>query len=224
MMRAWGNRADTAVIDEPLYAHYLHATAADHPAADEVIAAGETDWRIVVQHLSNAAPDGKPIFYQKHMTHHFLAHMSRDWLGSLSNCFLIRDPRDVIVSYIKKNHDPTIEDLGFPQQVEIFDLVRNRTGAIPPVIDAADVLEDPRRTLTLLCEALGVEFSERMLSWPTGLRDTDGVWAKHWYTEVANSTGFRAPAITHHDVPNRLKSVYAACREIYERLAEFRLR
>ena len=223
-MRAWGNRADTAVIDEPLYAHYLHATGADHPAADEVIAAGETDWRIVVQHLTTGAPRGKPIFYQKHMTHHFLAQVSRDWLASLSNCFLIREPRDVIASYIKKNHDPTAEDLGFPQQVEIFDFVRKRTGAIPPVIDAADVLEDPRRTLTLLCETLGVEFSETMLSWPPGLRDTDGVWAKHWYTEVASSSGFRAPAVTHHDVPKRLKSVYAACREIYERLAEFRLR
>ena len=224
MMRAWGNRADTAVIDEPLYAHYLRATGADHPAADEVIATGETDWRKVVQNLIAAAPDEKPIFYQKHMTHHFLAHMSRDWLGSLSNCFLIREPRDVIVSYIKKNHDPTIEDLGFPQQVAIFDFVRNRTGAIPPVIDAADVLEDPRRTLALLCDALGVEFSEAMLSWPPGLRDTDGVWARHWYTEVASTSGFRAPAITQHDVPRRLQSLYATCREIYERLAEYRLR
>ncbi len=223
-MRAWGNRPDTTVIDEPLYAHYLQATGADHPAAAEVIAAGETDWRKVVGHLTSAVPAGKPIFYQKHMTHHFLAHMSRDWLASLSNCFLVRDPRDVIASYIRKNHDPTVEDLGFRQQAEIFEFERARTRTIPPVIDAGDVLENPRRTLTLLCQALGVEFSDAMLSWPPGLRETDGIWAKHWYTEVASSTGFRRPGITSHDVPKRLEPVYATCREIYERLAEYRLR
>lgn len=224
MMRAWGNRPDTAVVDEPFYAHYLQVTGADHPAADEVIAAGETDWRKIVQYLTTSAPEAKPIFYQKQMTHHFLPHMSRDWLASVTNCFLIREPRDVIASYMKKNHDPSIEDLGFPQQAEIFDLVRRQTGARPPVIDADDVLADPRRTLTLLCDAVGVEFSDAMLCWAPGLRQTDGVWARHWYTEVASSTGFRPPAVTHEEVPKRLASVYNACREIYDRLAEHRLR
>ena len=223
-MRAWGNRPDTAVIDEPFYAHYLQVTGADHPAAEEVIAAGETDWRAVVRQLTGDVPGGKPIFYQKQMTHHFLPHMSRDWLAAVTNCFLIREPRDVIASYMKKNYEPSVEDIGFPQQAEIFDLVRTQTGATPPVIDAEDVLKNPRRTLTLLCEALGVEFSDAMLSWPAGLRETDGVWAKHWYTEVANSTGFRSPAASHAEVPKRLESVYGTCREIYERLAEHRLR
>ena len=224
MMRSWGNRPDTAVVDEPFYAHYLKVTGAGHPGADEVIAAGEADWRKVVQQLVGDAPGGKPIFYQKQMTHHMLPNIERDWLRSVTNCFLIRDPDRVIASYIKKNREPSIEDVGFVQQGEIFDLVREQTGATPLVIDAEDVLENPRRTLTLLCEAVGVEFTDAMLSWPPGLRETDGVWAKHWYTEVANSTGFRPPATTHAEVPKRLESVYGTCREIYERLAEHRLR
>ena len=224
MMRAWGNRADTAVVDEPFYAHYLKVTGADHPAAHEVIAAGEADWRKVVEQLTGDAPGGKAIFYQKQMTHHFLPHMSRDWLRSLTNCFLIRDPRDVIASYIKKNHDPTVEDLGFAQQAEIFDFVRAQTGAMPPIVDAHDVLENPRRTLTLLCEAVGVEFSAAMLSWPPGLRATDGVWAKHWYTEVATSTGFRRATPRHAEVPTHLERVYETSRAIYDRLAAERLR
>jgi hypothetical protein len=33
MMRAWGNRADPVVIDEPLYAYYLKMTGIEHPGA-----------------------------------------------------------------------------------------------------------------------------------------------------------------------------------------------
>src|SRR5207248_8392823 len=158
MMRAWGNRADTFVVDEPLYVHYLKATGKNHPGAQEIIAAGETDWRKVVSHLTKEPlPSGKRIFFQKHMTHHLLPEIDREWLGAVTNCFLIRDPREVIGSYIKKREVSAVEDLGFVQQAEIFDFVRARTNAVPPVIDAKDVLENPEQMLRLLCEAVGVE-------------------------------------------------------------------
>ena len=190
MMRAWGNRADTVVVDEPLYAFYLKATGKKHPLMEEVVASGETDWRKVVAGLTTAIPQDKAIFYQKQMTHHLLPELRRDWLGALTNCFLIRDPAEVIASYVKKNDDPELEDLGFVQQAEIFDWAREDSRSIPPVIDARDVLRDPARMLRLLCEAIGVEFEAAMLNWPPGLRATDGVWAKYWYGEVARSTGF----------------------------------
>ncbi|HYJ07059.1 MAG TPA: hypothetical protein VEX43_18155 [Chthoniobacterales bacterium] len=224
MMRSWGNRPDTFVCDEPFYAHYLQATRHDHPGADEVIANGETDWRKVVARLSGDVPEGKRIFYQKQMTHHLLPGMDRVWLGAVTNCFLIRDPAEVIASYIKKNNDPTLADIGFVQQEDIFDCVCDRTGAIPPVVDAHDVLENPEKTLRLLCEAVGVEFMEAMLSWPPGLRETDGIWAKHWYGEVAKSTGFRKPPHREREpVPERLRAVYELSRECYVRLYEYRL-
>ncbi|CAN5693531.1 branched chain amino acid aminotransferase [soil metagenome] len=223
MMRAWENRTDTLVVDEPFYACYLQATGLDHPGAAEVIAAGETKRENVVMRLLAPPPAGKQIIYQKQMTHHLLPEISRDWLGEVTNCFLIRDPREVITSYIRKNRDPAPEDVGYPQQVEIFEWVRAHTGGTPPVIDARDVLENPERVLRLLCEALGVEFSARMLSWPPGLRESDGVWAKHWYAEVANSTGFRSYAKKDEEVPSRLRGVYEECRALYEQLHPFRL-
>jgi hypothetical protein len=180
MMRSWGNRPDTFVCDEPFYASYLRDTGRAHPRADEVIAHGETDSRKVIAQLTGPAPDGKPIYYQKQMTHHLLPGIDRSWLARVTNCFLIRDPAEVIISYIKKNNDPTLEDIGFVRQAEIFDWVCARTGAVPPVVDARDVLENPERILKLLCGAVGVEFTEAMLSWPPGLRESDGIWAKHW--------------------------------------------
>lgn len=225
MMRAWGNRADTMVVDEPLYAFYLKATRKSHPVAEEVIAAGETDWRKVVADLTGSRPKGPSrILYQKQMTHHLLPELGRDWLANLTNCFLIRDPAEVIASYIRKNDNPTLEDIGFMQQAEIFDWVRERSGVVPPVIDARDVLQDPERMLRLLCEAVGVEFDPAMLSWEPGLRVTDGVWAKHWYGEVAKSTGFEPYRQRPAEVPERLREIEARCRESYDRLYQYRRR
>jgi len=179
MMRAWGNRVDTVVIDEPFYAYYLEKTGKKHSDASEIIAGGETDWpKIVASLRTESIPSGKRIFFQKQMTHHLLPEVDREWIVDLTNCFLIRDPREVILSYIKKNPEPTLEDLGYVQQQKIFQFVHKQTNSVPVVIDARDVLEDPERTLRILCDAIGVPFDVAMLSWPPGLRDSDGIWAK----------------------------------------------
>ena len=224
MMRSWGSRSDTFVCDEPFYAHYLQVTRRSHPGADEVIANGETDWRRVVQYLTGSIPQQKRIFYQKQMTHHLLPQIDRAWLRLVTNCFLIRDPREVIISYLKKNDELNLEDIGFVQQLEIFNWVREQTGTIPAVIDARDVLENPRRILMLLCESVGVGFSEAMLSWTPGLHETDGIWAKHWYNEVLTSTAFRKPSARNAEpVPERVRDVYEKAREFYEQLYQHRL-
>jgi hypothetical protein len=223
MMRAWGNRQDTFVIDEPFYAYYLHATGKQHPGGNEVIAMGETDWRKVVGRLTGPVPNGRRIFFQKQMTHHLLPGIDREWLGKVTNCFLIRDPREVIASYVKKREEAVLEDLGFVQQMEIFDFICARTNTVPAIVDARDVLENPERTLRLLCDAVGVEFRESMLSWAPGVRETDGIWAKYWYAEVVRSTSFRPYRNRDHDVPERFGAIYERCSECYDRLYQHRL-
>jgi hypothetical protein len=153
-----------------------------------------------------------------------LPDVDREWLSGVTNCFLIRDPREVIASYVKKREDPALQDLGFMQQVEIFDFVRAHANSVPPVVDAKDVLENPKRILCLLCEAVGVDFSESMLSWPPGLRETDGVWARHWYGEVAKTTSFQPYRPREVKIPVHLQEIHDRCRECYDRLCEYRLR
>ena len=145
-MRSWGNRPDTFVCDEPFYAHYLKSTGLDHPGAAEVIAGCQTDWRQIVEYVVGEVPDSRAIFYQKHMAHHLLDYMDREWLDRVENCFLIREPYEMLTSLIKNMPQPRIEDTGLPQQVEIFNYVRQRRGKVPAVIDAKDVLTDPRRS------------------------------------------------------------------------------
>ena len=219
MMRSWGNRRDTAVIDEPFYAHYLQQTGCDHPGAEEVIAAYETDWQTVVHQLLADVPGGRPIVYQKHMTHHMLEHIDRSWMQQVSNCFLIRDPRRMLLSYAKVIPNPTFEQMGLAQQVEIFEYVRGITGRVPPVIEAREVLLDPAKTLRRLCDMLDVPFDKAMLRWPAGRRATDGSWGKYWYANVEKSTGFMPYREDNTELPRRLQPLLDKCQIYYDRLA-----
>ena len=166
MMRAWENREDTVVWDEPLYAYYLDQTGRDHPGAEEIIAAGEPNLPAVIRRATGAIPAHRSIFFQKHMTHHLLDTTSWEWLSGVTNWFLIRDPTEVITSYLRVRAEVTAEDIGIPQQAKIFDYVRQKTGHVPPVLDAREVLLDPRAQLEKLCSVLQVPFSEKMLAWP----------------------------------------------------------
>jgi hypothetical protein len=223
LMRSWGNRADTAVCDEPLYAHYLRQTGVAHPGADEVIAHQEPDWRKVVAAMVGPAPDGKAIFYQKQMAHHLLPDVGRDWLGQVTHAFLIRDPREMLTSLIKVVPVPTLADTGLAQQWELFEWVAASTGRVPPVIDSRDVLEQPRPMLGLLCDRLGVPFDEAMLRWPAGRRPSDGIWAKYWYDAVERSTTFEPYRPKDEAVPSRLEGLLDRCRELYEKLHRHRI-
>lgn len=224
MLRSWENRGDTAVSDEPLYAYFLKRTGLDHPGADEVIAAYPTDWRAVAAGLTGPIPDGKRIWYQKHMTHHILPEVELDWIDELVNCFLIRRPAEVILSYVKVRPEISLEDTGLPQQQRLFEHVRERTGRVPPVVDAGDVLDDPRRTLGLLCEAVGVPFRPHMLAWPPGPRPSDGVWAKYWYAAVERSTRFEQRSGSYGEMPSHLRGLAAECEAIYAEMQQHRLR
>jgi hypothetical protein len=193
MMRSFGARSDTAVIDEPFYAAYLAQSGVNHPMRAEVLASQPNDWREVIPILLGPVPGGRAVFYQKHMTHHMLDGIGRDWMDQVRNAFLIRRPDEVLASYSRKRSDVTLADIGIVQQREIFDREAQRLGSAPPVIEAIDVLRDPAGTLRRLCAALGIGYVDAMLSWPAGRRETDGVWAPAWYDAVERSTGFATP-------------------------------
>lgn len=225
MMRAFENRADTAVVDEPFYAAYLTETGIDHPMREAVIEAGESDPARVAAALLGPAPGGATVFYQKHMAHHMRPNFGLRWTTYVENAFLIRPPEAVLASYAVKRADPTLDDIGFAQQAELFDMAAERLGHAPPVVLAADVLAKPAATLAALCGALKIPFDEAMLAWPAGRRESDGVWGAHWYHAVEASTGFAEPKdeAGFDDLPDALKSVADAARPHYERLLAHRL-
>jgi hypothetical protein len=226
MMRAFENRPDAAVIDEPFYAAWLAATGADHPMREAILAAQPQDWREVARGLLGPVPGGRAIHYQKHMAQHMIPAIGLDWMAGCRHAFLIRPPEEVLASYVQRRAEVTLEDVGFVRQAELFDAQAQRLGAAPPVIEARDVLTDPAGMLAALCRALGIPFLETMLAWPAGRRDSDGVWAPAWYDAVERSTGFAAPRppTPLEALDPALRAIALAARPHYERLSAHRLR
>ncbi|WP_336922178.1 HAD family hydrolase [Aquipuribacter sp. SD81] len=224
MMRAWENRPDTVVVDEPFYAAYLAATRLDHPGRDEVLRAQPQDPAAVVAGLLAPVPDGVRVHYAKHMTHHLDAVPDLDWVGRCRNVLLIRDPAEVVASYVRSREACAPRDIGLLQQERLLAVLEQLGQPDPPVLDAADVLREPETYLRWVCDWLGIPFSERMLAWPAGPRDSDGVWAPHWYDAVLASTGFAPYRERQVHLDPRGAAVAAACRPAYDRLRERRLR
>ncbi|WP_300381760.1 HAD family hydrolase [Henriciella sp.] len=223
MMRSFGARTDTACVDEPFYAAYLSATGTVHPMQDAILAAQSTDGRDVARQLLGPVPDDKPVFYQKHMTHHMAHALPRDWMGKVRNAFLIRDPARVLASYARKMEEVSLEAIGVPQQAELFDRVCQMTGQAPPVIDSDDLLADPPGMLETLCSALGIPYTDDMLSWEAGPKPEDGVWAPHWYDAVWQSTGFGAPRSGSPELPADLSRMAEKAQRLHTQISAYRL-
>ncbi|WP_418591861.1 HAD family hydrolase [Ponticoccus sp. (in: a-proteobacteria)] len=221
MMYAFGARSDCAVWDEPFYAAYLRLTGLDHPMREAIIAAGEPDPARVASRC--AAPADRPLFYQKHMTHHMVPGVPRDWFGSVAHVFLIRHPARVLASYDRKRERATLDDIGFRQQAEIFDAVRAQ-GLPVTVIDSAEIRAAPEPMLRRLCAALAIPYDPAMTRWPAGGHKDDGVWAAHWYDAVHRSTGFAGAEGPLPVLDGALAGVCAEALPYYEKMRAEALR
>ncbi len=221
MMYAFAARGDCAVWDEPFYAAYLKATGLVHPMADEVIAAGEADPDRVASRCLGPIPQAQSLFYQKHMTLHMIPAFDRGFLRGLTNVFLIRHPARVVASYSKKRESPTLMDIGFVQQAELFDQVADMLGHAPVVIDSAAIRQAPEAALTALCRRLAIDFTPRMLRWVAGPKSYDGVWAPHWYNAVHASTGFDEPEGPLPDLPAECRELVDQALPYYDRLTQY---
>jgi len=223
LMRSFENRSDTAVIDEPFYSFFLKNTGIKHPIYKEVIEKYDSSWNNITNTLIGSIPNNKNIWYQKLMTHHWVDNQPLDWTINTINCFLIRNPKNVILSYLKIYKDVTPELIGLPQQIKIFNYVIKKTNKIPTVISSEDILKTPKLMLKKLCHLLEIPFLEQMLSWPMGPRDSDGIWGKYWYRNVVKTSSFSNPPKKNEKFPKEFSSLLDECNEYYKQIEKYKI-
>ena len=170
LMRSFEYRTDTAVIDEPFYAHFLKQTNLNHPGRNEIISTLDSNWDNIVLKITGPIPHNKSIWYQKHMAQHNLDGCDLNWIKSFHNCILIRDPKYVIPSYNKEYSLSDEKLLGYCQQLNLIRILEDEEGITPPIFDATDILEKPDQALKKICISVGIRFSQKMLKWPKGKR------------------------------------------------------
>ena len=222
LMRSFGNREDViSILDEPLYAAYLKSTGKDHPMRDEVIASQDSNPGEVAKICTQSKGSG--ICYQKHMVQHLHNSFDSRWILQLTNCFLIRNPEEVVDSFLLKLPDAKFEDFGFDQQLNIFDLVARNMNATPLVIDATELRNNPENILKKACDRLSISWDSRMLEWESGLRSYDGVWAPHWYPSVESSTCFKKYKKSTNTFSMKVKSIIDKAMPGYEKLSAYKI-
>ncbi len=224
MMRSFAARADCAVSDEPFYGAFLKESGEDHPLGKETIADMDCDWQSILRTQAGEAPDGQPIWYQKHMPHHMVGPVDIADMPDHRHAFLIRAPERVVASYKAKNELRSPEMLGFAQVRAYFEREADRTGKMPPVVDSDGILDNPGGVLEALCIALGIMWDPAMLSWKTGPHPTDGLWGAHWYDKVNASTGFGPPRGDLPELTGEYRKTAEACREDYEFMCKYVIR
>ncbi|MEM7327995.1 MAG: HAD family hydrolase [Pseudomonadota bacterium] len=223
MMRSFGARDDTVCVDEPFYAAYLKRTGLRHPMSEEIFASQSADPKDVASDMAGSPDPDARVFYQKHMTHHMLPDVPRDWMAACRNVFLIRHPARVIASYARKMPNISLEAIGFPQQLDLFEQASQLEGRVPLVIDSDDILHNPAQAMRLLCDRLGLPWQPQMLNWPAGQKPEDGVWASHWYDAVWRSTGFGTAPGALPEISSDLITLHHAAFDIYQELSAHRL-
>ena len=224
MMRSWENRTDCSVVDEPFYAAYLSATGLQHPCREEILSSQSNDYQQVIDAMTSAEV-ATPLQYLKQMTHHMPPDLDMGWCVSLRHCFLIRDPAQVIASYVKKMPSVNEDAIGIRRQDELFRQIRSISGSTPAVIDSNDVLKNPGKILGELCDYLEIDFpKQQMLHWPAGKRASDGVWAHHWYHDVEQSTGFAEYRDKTPKLSDEQWALAEAMQPYYDEMAELRIR
>jgi len=222
LMRSFENRSDTYVWDEPFYAYYLSKTNRMHPLKEEIINKYPCNENEIIDIIKLPPPKNKKIYYQKHMTHHILEETQIDWISKGFNCFLIRNPSEVINSYIKKNELTNSSDIGFQSQLRLFKKVKSLNKEIT-VINAKDLLKDPKLILQKLCFKIGISFENSMLKWPKGKRVTDGIWSSIWYDKVINSSNFFNYEEQKIIIPDKFLKIYKESLLIYNLMNEFKI-
>jgi len=216
MMRAWENRSDCNVIDEPFYGHFLAHTGIDHPMRDRILASMQTSLDKVINQVQQKPATG--LVYQKHISTHMLEHIPLDWLDKVENIFLIRDPRYMVASYTAKRDGTNAADLGYTQLETLFNFACEIPGPTPLVIDSRCFLEQPEAYLKTICNRLNIEFQPDMLHWPSGARDSDGVWHEHWYDSVKASTCFGTPRTQLPELNDEQQALADACMPHFDAL------
>ena len=217
-MYSFRERVDATVIDEPFYAHYLRVSGRKHPGYQEVLNSQDQYSEQVIENVIQSEYT-TPVVFFKQMCHH-LVEIDLSFFNNCSNILLIREPSLVIRSHAKNVPDLKVSDIGLDVQNSLLNRIIE-SGAVPVVVDSTNLLMNPKAILKELCQHLGIAFDTSMLSWEPGPKPEDGVWARHWYKNTHESSGFSNKESSRDPMPEKFLPVLEEATILYDNLKKY---
>ena len=234
--RMMSQRGDHTCVHEPFGEVWYSIGNDTRPPSSHIQHRPELSYESVWEELVLQASQG-PVFMKDFP--HYVTHM-HDWvaagagpgradvpfLDAFIHSFLIRDPAETLTSMHGQWTDFTLAETGFAEQRDLFDVLTERTGSPPPLIDADDLLDDPHTVTAEWCKAVGIDFKPEALQWGAS-RATELTWYEHgtWHSNLARSTTLSRQKrdYVRIDHNQHLQDAYAACLPHYEAMHPHRL-
>ena len=212
-MYSFAQRQDTNVFDEPFYAFYLSQTGKVHPGREDILRSQPNAFEEVFRILNRST---RGVLYIKNMAHQMHLIPLR-YFEDYSNIILIRNPAQLIASFAKIIENPDMFDIGIAEQHRMWNHFVN-LGQEVIVIDSGELLLDPEKVISEMCDRIKIPFLPEMLTWEAGARPEDGAWARYWYKNVHKSTGFAKQQTSSRPFPAKCKGLLEEAMPLYKEL------
>jgi len=136
----------------------------------------------------------RPIFH-KDMCYHTLNELVCDpqYLSDQINIFLVRDPKEAILSLATINPNLNYDTLGYAEMPVLYGLCHRATDKRPLVIDSSELANNPEETYRRVCSYIGIEFNVEALSWESGIPEQWNTWPL-WHKEASRRTSIGQPS------------------------------
>jgi hypothetical protein len=213
--RMMSARGDHTVFDEPFSRHYYYGPDRHSRRYSETLP--DSSPQVLLSQIHEAARE-RPVFV-KDMAYQARDILSAEVLAGFRNSFLVRDPAATIPSLADKWPDFTDDETGWDALAQAADVVES-LGQPLVVVDANRMCRDPRGVVSAWCDAMGIAFVERALSWDPGMRPEWDLW-EEWHETTAESTGFEPlddPPPPPTEAEGRVFEAYRRAVPVYERL------
>jgi len=220
--RVFIERGDFKIFHEPFSVSYYYSAERRHLRYSDIQPRVEYNFDFILKQIIETSYQ-KPVFF-KDMAYHFSPWMNKQILSSFHNTFIIRDPVFVLPSLYKLLPDFELEETGYKQQYELFNLVINECKQPPIVIDASDLCENPEAMLEAYCNKLGISHKKNSTTWVPREIPEWKIWEK-WHIDAMESSGIRKMKIDKEKkIAPHLKTFYDECLPYYQELYKYRLK
>lgn len=227
------------VFHEPFLTLFYYSPERKSPrpaCAQSLQAFSQSSYQSVSKMLQQQEFDGKEFVFIKDMAYCVEGKFDiflEDGFKNFKHTFMIRDPKKAVSSLFKLSTNPQLAgwdyfepaETGFRQLFELYQFIDRHVHKNPVVVDAEDLLRFPNEIMQSYCEAVGLPFDERMISWQPGPVAEWGPCTA-WHDEVMNSAGILPPQENTGeptDLPPEVVSAVEECLPYYKKLAALRI-
>ncbi|HFK1529148.1 sulfotransferase family protein [Bacillus thuringiensis] len=221
--KTFSQRSDTTTIHEPFAECYYYGP---DRVSDRYMESNEREYSKAAA-LNTIYANKSPLVFVKDLAFQSYHFVDDELLKKSNNAFIIRHPHKVFSSLVKLKPDFTEQEFGFTALEILWNRVKNLKKENPILIEGERFQKEPRKTLLIFCEKLGIEYQDKMLEWENGKlnnwKEEDNEIHGKWHKNLENSKTISFTENLESDLSmnSEQKEIVNRAMEIYNKLITY---